>query len=416
MKPVIVERTVPAAEVPLPVAPAAEETAEPAPIEEPVSHVAMLDDRDAEDVFVQPAFEAYDDDAVEFLRRDQPDAWETNAKYVETSIQSLNVAMMKSGIRAIELDNRLRSCRGATDAATIRDCLAQLKEDCQTYLNELDEATEHFQGRIGDSSELSELASANEMSNLGQAAQIETTLNNLENMDFSSDLEVANHRLSDELDHLRVARHAWRDAQEAAFLGVARIENSIDRIEKQLQIDPTTGLPNRIGLEIVLDTWWRDGRPQQAISAVLLDIDGLGKLNRQYGALIGDSILYQVARHLRTTAGAADVVGRVEGGSFLVAAPEDGGQAACAKAERLRQSIAQIHFQLGEETLRVTVSAGITEIRPEESNREPMFARLAERSKKAKHAGQNRSLFHDGTELRPVELPPQAVETVEIAL
>ena len=377
----------------------------------------MLADADVDEEFVQPAFEAYDDDAVELLRRDQPDAWETNSKYVETSIQNLNVAMMKSGVRAIELDNRLRSCKGCTDAATIRDCLAQLKEDCQTYLSELDEATGRFHGRIGDSVELSELASANEMSNLGQAAQIETTLNNLENMDFSSDLEAANHRLSDELDHLRVARHAWRDAQEAAFLGFARIENSIDKIEKQLHNDPTTGLPNRIGLEITLDAWWREGRhQQQSVAAALLDIDGLGKLNRLHGALVGDTVLYQVARHLRTIVGAADVIGRAAGGSFLVVVPEGGHEAACKMAELLRQSIAQIHFKQGEETLQITVSAGIAEFQPEEPNREPMFIRLADAVKKAKQGGHNRSFFHDGKEPRQVDVPPLAVETVEIAL
>ncbi len=411
------EDVAPAIEPPLPAEPATRGIAEPAPVETPISHVAMLDDSDADEVFVQPAFEAYDDDAVELLRRDQPDTWEANSRYVETSIQNLNVAMMKSGVRAIELDNRLRSCRGRTDAATIETCLAQLKEDCQTYLNELSEATERFQARIGESKELGKLSSASEMSNLDQAAQIETTLSNLENMDFRSDLETANTRLIDELDHLRVARHAWRDSQEAAFLEFARIENSVDKIEKQLHNDTTTGLPNRIGLEIMLDPWWREGRhQQQSIAAVLLDIDGLGKVNRLHGALVGDAVLYQVARRLRTTVDAADVVGRAESGNFLVVMPEGGLQAACTTAELLRQSIEQIRFKQGDETLRITVSAGVTAVRSEEPNREPMFARLGESLKKAKQSGRNRSFFHDGVEPRQVEVPPPAVEPLEIAL
>ena len=316
--PIVVPRILPAPETPPPAAPV-EEIAAPVPAEPPVSHVAMLDDRaDEEELFAQPAFEAYDDDAVEAIRRDQPDTWETNAKYVETSIQNLNVSMMKNGIRAIELDNRLRSCRGHTDAETIQQCLAQLKEDCQTYLNELEEAAKRFQGRVGTSDKLSELGVANEMSNLGQAAQIETTLSNLENMDFRSDLEAANQRLMDELDHLRVARHAWRDDQESAFLRFAQFENSVNKIEKQLQSDPTTGLPNRIGLEMVLETWWQESRhQQQSLAAVLLDVDALSKLNRQHGALAGDSLLYQVGRRLRAAVAADDLVGRTAGGVFL---------------------------------------------------------------------------------------------------
>ena len=407
----------PAPEPPLPAVAIETASPEPAPVEEPISHVAMLDDSDAEEVFAQPAFEAYDDDAVELLRRDRSEAWETNAKYVETSIQNLNVAMMKSGVRAIELDNRLRACKGRTDAATIEDCLAQLKEDCQTYLDELNDATARFQGRIGESNELGKLGSASEMSSLDQAAQIETTLSNLDNMDFHSDLEAANSRLSDELEHLRVARHAWRDSQEAAFLGFARIENSIGAIEKQLHNDATTGLPNRIGLEFALDAWWREGRhQQQSIAALLLDFDGLGKLNRSHGALVGDAILYQVARHLRTTVDAAGLVGHTGGGSFLVVVPDCDPRAACATAELLRQSIEQIRFKQGENTLRITASVGVTVVRADEPDREPMLARLADSLKKAKHAGRNRAFFHNGGEPRQVEASPLAVEPLEITL
>jgi diguanylate cyclase (GGDEF)-like protein len=264
---------------------------------------------------------------------------------------------------------------------------------------------------------LNELGVANEMSNLGQAAQVETTLSNLENMDFRSDLEAANQRLMDEIDHLRVARHAWRDHQESTFLRLARIENSVNKIEKQLQSDPTTGLPNRIGLEMALDAWWQDGRhQQQSLAAVLLNVDALGKLNRQQGALAGDSLLYQLGRHLRATAAADDLVGRAAGGSFLVVVPQSGRDAACKTAELLRHSIAQIRFKQGEETLQITVSAGVTEVRPEEPDRELMFARLAQSLKTAKQSGHNRSFFHDGTEPHLIETPPPAVESLEIAL
>ena len=414
-EPAIAESIVPTQEEPIPIEPALNGISEPAPAEESFSHVAMLDDSDAEDVFAQPDYEAYDNDAIGLPGGGQPDTWQTNAKYVETSIQNLNVAMMKSGVRAIELDNRLRSCRDHTDVTTIQECLAQLKEDCQTYLDELSEASERFQGRIGESSDLSKLGGTAEISSLDQAAQIETTLNNLNNMDFTSDLEAANHRLIEELDHLRVARHAWRDAQEAAFLTFAHIEHSIDTIEKKLQDDPTTGLPNRIGLEIVFNSMWKEGRSHK-IAAALLDIDGLGKFNRLHGALVGDTILYQVARHLRATIDKADVVGRAASGRFLIAMPESSIQAACKMAELLRQSIEQIEFKLGEETLQVTVSVGVAEAQPEEPTREPTLARLADALKKAKHAGRNRSFFHDGVEFCQIDAPSSVMTPLEIVL
>ena len=90
------------------------------------------------------------------------------------------------------------------------------------------------------------------MGNLEQSAQVETTLNNLEYMDFSGDPEEGNQRLLEEIKNLRMARHRLRDKQEAAFLAIARCENRIDKIEKQLFIDPLTKLRNRIGLEVEL--------------------------------------------------------------------------------------------------------------------------------------------------------------------
>jgi diguanylate cyclase (GGDEF)-like protein len=416
VEPATVENIALVQEAPPPPEPVKNEPAQSPPPDKPISPVAMLDDHDADEVFAQPAFEVYDDDAVEVLRRDKPDAWETNSKYVETSIQNLNVAMMKSGVRAIELDRRLRACKDSPDAAIIEECLAQLKEDCQTYLTELEEATQRFNGRIGSSGKLNGLASATEMSNLGQAAQIETTLNNLEQMDFQSDLVAANHRLIEELDHLRVARHGWRDAQEAAFLSFARIENSLDTIEQQLCVDSTTGLPNRIGLEIALNSWGHDDRREQTLAAVLLDIDSLGKLNRMHGALVGDAVLYQVARRLKANVSETSLIGRNTAGSFLLVLPGEGLEAACKMAEFLREQIGQIHFQLGQETLHTTISAGVAEFRPEEPDREPMFARLAEAVKLAKQNGRNRSFFHDGVAPQPVDVPVPVVSPLEIAL
>jgi diguanylate cyclase (GGDEF)-like protein len=220
-----------------------------------------------------------------------------------------------------------------------------------------------------------------------------------------------------ELDHLRVARHAWRDTQESTILAFARIDNGIDKIDTQLHNDPTTGLPNRIGLEVMLEAWWQEGRhQQQPIAAVLLDIDALGKHNRAHGALVGDAILYQVARYLRTTVDAADAVGRAGGGSFVVVMPSGGIQAGCATAELLRQSIEQIHFKQGDETLRITVSAGVAESGTEDRNRAPMFARLAESLKMAKRSGHNQTFFFDGEGPRLVDPPTLTVAPLEITI
>ena len=220
---------------------------------------------------------------------DAPENWNLNEKFIETSVLKLNIAMMKSGVRCTEIDTELRAVRGHTDAETIQRALALLKEDCETYLAEQSEAATKFSDRIGELGELRSLGEEIEMTNMQQASQIETTLSNLANMDFTSDLEAANARLITELKSLRLARHMLRDNQEAAFLAIARYENRLDKIESRLFNDPLTNIPNRIGLEVTLHEWWAEKKhATKPITATLYDVDEFGLLNEAHGPRIGD--------------------------------------------------------------------------------------------------------------------------------
>lgn len=203
--------------------------------------------------------------------------WDLDEKFVETSILRLNVAILKSGMKAKEIDAKLRSCKGHSDRDVIESSVNMLNEDCQAYLAEQKEAGEKFINRISEFGDLKELCDKIDMSNLEQAAQVETTMNNLRYMDFYADLEASNQRLRGEIRHLCLARDTIRDNHEAAFLTVARRENRLEKIEKRLARDPCTGILNRIGLETTLFDWWKEGRQKsRPIIAALFDIDKFG--------------------------------------------------------------------------------------------------------------------------------------------
>ena len=59
-----------------------------------------------------------------------------------------------------------------------------------------------------------------------QAAQIETTLSNLNMLDVDSDPPAAHFRLLEELGNLREARHKLRDHQDVALLTIAQYEKA----------------------------------------------------------------------------------------------------------------------------------------------------------------------------------------------
>jgi diguanylate cyclase (GGDEF)-like protein len=382
---------------------------------------SLLDmlDGGSEEAEIDPFDESYDDDVADVIRLlspDNPESWDLNEKYVETSILRLNIAMMKSGKRSTEIDTRLRECGGQTDAETVRSCLALLQEDCETYLAEQSDASERFRERVGELGELASLGEEIEMANLEQAAQIETTLNNLRYMDFDSDLEAANERLRLEIAKLRIARHNLRDSQDVAFLTIARYENRLDNIEKQLSNDPLTGLRNRIGLEMTLADWWQQGRHKtRRMAAALFDIDEFGLLNERHGPLVCDRLLHALGRFFQEKAGAGNLVGRFAGQRFLVAMVDTGPRAATRNAELLRQTIEKIEFLSGETQVRLTVGAGVVEVKVEDTY-EQVFERLQAALKAAKKAGPNRAALYERREPELVDPPDLGAEPATIAL
>jgi diguanylate cyclase (GGDEF)-like protein len=368
----------------------------------------LLDDEPEEELDIEPFDEAYDDDVAKLLGPEQTDNWNLDEKYIETSILKLNIAMMKNGVRATEVDSRLRAARGRADTDTVRSCLAQLKEDCETYLAEQAEASEKFVNRIEELGELSALGEEVEMTNLEQAAQIETTLSNLASMDFESDLESAVERLLEELKNLRMARHKLRDNQEAAFLTIARYENRLEVIEPQLFNDPLTGLRNRIGLEVTLAEWWKQGRHKsRQFSVALLDVDRFGPLNERHGSAVCDRILQQLGRFVENSANTADVVARFAGQRFFILQVDLGPRTAMKNVEIIRQKIEKTTFVHGDEQIRLTLCGGITEVVADDRD-VVVLKRLERTVAAAKNGGSNRLFTFDSSKL---DAEPELVES-----
>ncbi len=380
----------------------------------------MLDDASGEESEIQPYSEPYDENAVEFeqVALDAPEHWDLNEKYIETSILKLNIAMMKSGARATELDTKLRACKGRSSLEIVQECLEKLQEDCEVYLAEQAESAERFGARIGELGELKALGDKIEMANLDQASQVETTLSNLKYMDFESDLESANTRLLEEINNLRIARHRLRDEQEVAFLAIARYEDRIDKIEKQLFTDALTKLRNRIGLEELLWQWWGQKRHHtRQITAALVDLDDYGGLNERHGSLVGDRILYEVAQFIHRSVGKADTVARYAGQQFAIVMLDTGPRQATKLAETIRQGIEHVVFLRDGEPIRLTACTGVTEVGPADGYVD-VFHRLEVALGQAKHSGPNRGSHFNPSDASPapIESPNFGIEDIEIVL
>jgi len=95
------------------------------------------------------------------------------------------------------------------------------------------------------------------------------------------------------------------------------------------------------------------------LTVLMLDIDHFKRYNDDFGHLVGDATLKEVADLLKRNLRRVDLVGRYGGEEFIVVMPETRVANAIEVAERIRSSIARNDFQLYNVRTKVTVSQGL---------------------------------------------------------
>ena len=106
--------------------------------------------------------------------------------------------------------------------------------------------------------------------------------------------------------------------------------------------DPLTGLANyrqlMVALEAELRRSQRTGRP---FAVLLLDVDGLKRINDRHGHLVGSRALCRVAEVLHMSCRAVDTAARYGGDEFALVLPETDDTAALQVAARVSERLKQ---------------------------------------------------------------------------
>lgn len=174
------------------------------------------------------------------------------------------------------------------------------------------------------------------------------------------------------------------------FLTHIALRRYQQRIESMAATDKLTGLLNRQAFGILIDKafaeYRRDPRP---ISILLIDVDNFKSINDQYGHVVGDHILSQVAAQLQQGLRASDIAVRWGGEEFLVVLKGCALDHARQVAEQLRLKIGQQPFHAGKHTIPVTVSIGASQYDGAESY-EQSIGRADAGLYAAKNGGRNR--------------------------
>lgn len=141
-----------------------------------------------------------------------------------------------------------------------------------------------------------------------------------------------------------------------------------ERLSRQAQIDPLTGVGNRRALEIELaDRGRADGR--NSLGVALLDIDHFKRVNDDHGHAAGDRVLVDLAKLLRRTVRRSDRIFRLGGEEFVVLFDGAGEGSLRAVTDKLME---RIRSELEGPDGPITVSMGATVLHAGENTQDAL--------------------------------------------
>lgn len=159
------------------------------------------------------------------------------------------------------------------------------------------------------------------------------------------------------------------------------------RLETLSSTDRLTGIANRLHLDTVLEREFSRGeRQSKPFSIILLDIDHFKSVNDTYGHPVGDTVLVEVSKALKSHLRSYDLVGRWGGEEFLVICSDTTVDDASIVAEKLRAVLAAHPIAV---TGPKTASFGVTTYRTGDAIAD-MIRRADEALYRAKQGGRNK--------------------------
>lgn len=158
--------------------------------------------------------------------------------------------------------------------------------------------------------------------------------------------------------------------------------------------DPLTGLRNRRYMDTHLARMIEKAQSGgQPLSLLAFDLDRFKLVNDTFGHAAGDEVLKEFSRRLLDNTRSVDLVARLGGEEFVVVMPDAGMDDARIAAERVRSAIEAAAFVEGDRIIPVTVSVGVSSLKPHGDVASRLIARADAALYIAKAAGRNRVIL-----------------------
>jgi diguanylate cyclase (GGDEF)-like protein len=178
--------------------------------------------------------------------------------------------------------------------------------------------------------------------------------------------------------------------RESLYKRGVQLKEAYKRIEELAELDELTGSFNRRCIMRMLDDEIaRAHRTKTPFSVALIDLDWFKRINDAYGHPTGDEVLRTFAITVFANIRSIDRFGRYGGEEFLLILPETPHDVAARILDRQREIIAELDWSAFSPGMRVTISAGVATLAPNEAP-DALLARADSALYAAKARGRNR--------------------------
>jgi diguanylate cyclase (GGDEF)-like protein len=154
-------------------------------------------------------------------------------------------------------------------------------------------------------------------------------------------------------------------------------------------LDSLTGIKNRTAFD---SNFARDveysRRKESELSLIVIDIDYFKRINDNYGHIVGDDVLRQVAQCVEHTIRSSDALYRYGGEEFAIVLNGTDESGALLLAERIRQNVENLRIE-ALKSVKITLSLGVSVLQNNESS-DQLFKRADRALYRAKREGRNR--------------------------
>jgi diguanylate cyclase (GGDEF)-like protein len=300
------------------------------------------------------------------------------------------------------LDDQLRRAAAPLQPKELSACVEQLDAAHDQFLSQ-QTAVDQINLPIGASPELEE--AHRRLATLWQqhCAEVGEAQRALGKFQPSDDLSTQRQSMIERNNTLLALGHELRDTLGETMAAMPRAEMNAVR-----QATPSAAgeaFIDRFQLDAFLAEWWTNHSDDQVpLSIAAVDVDELGRVNRECGPLAGDHVLEAIAHELANVCGKECRICHFSGDTFLIVMPNVGLHDATTSIEHARQQLEHTRFTKQDQSLQVTVSCGVTQTCPGDGTK-PLLDRVAASLNEAKRYGHNRTFAHEGKYPTPV-MPP----------